>query len=100
VSPWFPRAVLLAGIVGMIVVRAPHIKRSTGIKVVKSGNTGLDGLFVAFVSVALLLPLLWMATSVLGFADYALHPIALGAGAVCVHGSDEAPDPWCLVAHS
>jgi protein-S-isoprenylcysteine O-methyltransferase Ste14 len=79
-NPWFAKAVLLAGILGMIAVRAPHIKRSTAIKVVKNHNGGLDGVFVALVTVGLLLPILWIATPVLAFADYEVHAGALVAG--------------------
>jgi protein-S-isoprenylcysteine O-methyltransferase Ste14 len=76
--------VLLAGIVGMIAVRAPHVRRSTTIRVVKNANNGLDGVFVVLVSLALVMPVLWMATSLLGFADYAPAPVALVAGALCI----------------
>ena len=82
-SPWYAKLVFFLGVIGMAIVRAPHIKRSTAIKVVKSRNDILDKALVAFVSLGLVLPLVWMTTSAIAIADYALRPIPFGAGVLC-----------------
>ncbi len=83
-NPWIAKAIILAGIVGMAVVRTPHIRRSTVIKVVANRKSTLDNVLVALVSIGLFLPLIWIATPVLAFADYPLRPISFGAGVICL----------------
>ncbi len=58
-NPWIAKAIILAGIVGMAVVRTPHIRRSTVIKVVANRKSTLDNVLVALVSIGLFLPLIW-----------------------------------------
>ena len=83
-NPWIAKAIILAGIVGMAVVRTPHIRRSTVIKVLANRKSTLDNVLVALVSIGLFLPLIWIATPVLAFADYPLRPISFGAGVICL----------------
>ena len=83
-NPWIAKAIILAGIVGMAVVRTPHIRRSTVIKVVANRKSTLDNVLVALVSIGLFLPLIWIATPVLAFADYPLRPISFSAGVICL----------------
>jgi len=83
--PWLVKAIVLVGIVGIVVVRAPHIRRSTAIKVVSNRKSTLDNILVVLVSIGLfLLPLIWIVTSVLAFAEYSLWPISFGAGVICL----------------
>jgi protein-S-isoprenylcysteine O-methyltransferase Ste14 len=83
-NPWIAKGIILAGIIGMAVIRTPHIRRSTVIKVVANRKSTLDSVLVALVSIGLFLPLIWIATPVLAFADYPLRPISFGAGVICL----------------
>ncbi len=83
-NPWFAKAAILAGIIGMAIVRAPHIRRSTAIKVVSRQKSVLDNLLVRLVPIGLFLPLIWIPTHALLFAEYSLWPIPFGAGVVCL----------------
>jgi len=83
-NDWFAKAVILAGVVGMAVIRAPHIRRSIGVKVLSKRNTVLDNVLVALVSLGLFLPLVWIVTPVLKFADYSLWAIPFAAGVICL----------------
>lgn len=75
-------ALLVAGVVGMMLVRAPHIRRSTRVRVASSHETRGDRLLVALVSLGLLLPAAWL-TGVLSFADTEASWLRLVAGGVC-----------------
>src|SRR4029453_485562 len=83
-NDWFAKAVILAGVVGMAVIRAPHIRRSIGVKVLSKRNTVLDNVLVALVSLGLFLPLVWIVTPVLKFADYSLWAIPFACGVICL----------------
>ena len=66
ISPLWATAYLLAAIVGFITVRHPHMRRSFGIKVAAHRRSTLDNVLVASVAIGfLLLPLIWMLSSVL-----------------------------------
>jgi protein-S-isoprenylcysteine O-methyltransferase Ste14 len=76
-------ALLIAGVVGMFLVRAPHIRRSTKVAVRTSHETRADRLLVGMVSLGLLLPAVWL-TGALSFADFAASNAQLAAGAACL----------------
>jgi len=86
VSICVAKAITVAGIVVMDVVRRPYMKRASALRVVANRTGMLDNTLVALVSVGFFLPVLWLATPVLAFADYALRPIPFGAGVVCLAG--------------
>ena len=75
-------ALLIAGVVGMMLVRAPHIRRSTKVRVAASHETRGDRVLVGLVSLGLLLPAAWL-TGVLSFADTATSVARLVAGGLC-----------------
>ena len=76
-------ALLIAGVVGMVVVRAPHIRRSTRIAIAASRETGVNRVLVALVSLGLVLPAAWLF-GVLSFADTAAPPARLALGAIAL----------------
>ena len=82
-NPWFAKTVFLLAIIGMVIVRAPHIRRSTEIKVVRSRRDTLDNVLVAGVSLGFLLPMIWMVAPVFARANYPLRPVPLIAGVMC-----------------
>jgi protein-S-isoprenylcysteine O-methyltransferase Ste14 len=80
VNPAYAKAVVLAASVAMVIIRAPHGRRSRTVKTLRSRKGGLEIvlLFVAWLS--FFLPLLWCFKPIFRFADYPLHPAALAAG--------------------
>jgi protein-S-isoprenylcysteine O-methyltransferase Ste14 len=90
-SPVLAKAIWLSSIVAVALVRGPHVRRSIRIKVRTSRQSLKDNVLVGAVSIGILLPLLWVATPVLAFADYSLQPFALTAGVLVLLG-----ELWCL----
>jgi protein-S-isoprenylcysteine O-methyltransferase Ste14 len=81
---WLAKALVIVGLAGMIVVRAPHIRRSTALKVVKTRRTTLDNVLVGLVGGGLFLPLVWVVSSALAFADYRFSSAQLVTGGFCL----------------
>lgn len=82
-NPWFAKAVIIAGSIAMVAIRAPHGQRSFKVKVVKSRKGALEIVLLTLAWIAFFLPLIWVATPVLAFADYPLRPLPLVAGTLC-----------------
>jgi len=79
-EPWIARvAVVLASIV-MVGIRAPHGHRSRGVRVAKSLKGTLEIVLLSLAWVSFFLPLFWVATPWLAFADYPLHPAPFAIG--------------------
>jgi protein-S-isoprenylcysteine O-methyltransferase Ste14 len=83
-NPWWAKAVILAGSIVMVLIRAPHGQRSRGVKVVKSRKGRLETILLVLVALGFLLPCVWIATPVLGFADYPLRAVPFAAGSLCL----------------
>ena len=83
-NPWIAKAVILAGIVVMMAIRAPHGRRSRGVKVARSYKTPLETILMILAWIGFLVPLIWVATPVFSFAEYPLRAGPLVAGAACL----------------
>src|SRR5438105_2205322 len=83
-SPWYAKAVVLAGTIVMMAIRAPHGQRSRAAKVVKDLKGRLEKALLAFVSVGFLLPLVWLVAPVFAFADYDSRPAPLVVGTLLI----------------
>ncbi len=83
-SLWVAKAIILLATIVMVAVRAPHGQRRRGIPAVKSRKGKLETVLLTTAWLAFFVPLIWIATPVLAFADYALRPVALLAGTVCL----------------
>jgi protein-S-isoprenylcysteine O-methyltransferase Ste14 len=81
-SSWWVKLAILASTVAMVAIRAPHGQRSRTIKVVKTRKSGLEIGLLIFATLAFLLPLAWIVSSVFSFADYPLHPANFIIGTV------------------
>jgi protein-S-isoprenylcysteine O-methyltransferase Ste14 len=81
---WFEKAVILAATVAMIAIRAPHGQRSRRLKVVVSRKGPLETVLLTAAWVGFLMPLVWIASPALSFADYPLHAAPFVAGVVCL----------------
>src|SRR5258706_16189909 len=64
----------------MVVIRAPHGQRSRGVKVVKSRKGKLEIFLLTLAWLGFFVPLLWIATRLLAFADFPLGPVPFIAG--------------------
>ncbi len=85
-NPWFGKATILASSIAMVLIRAPHGRRSRGVKVVRSGRGALELVVLTLAWLAFFVPLVWIAAPVFAFADYSLRPVPLSAGVVCLAG--------------
>jgi protein-S-isoprenylcysteine O-methyltransferase Ste14 len=83
-NPWFAKAAILLASIALVVIRAPHGKRSRGVPVAKSHQGLLEIVLLTIAWIAFFLPLIWIATSVFAFADYPLHWIPLVTGSLCL----------------
>jgi protein-S-isoprenylcysteine O-methyltransferase Ste14 len=86
-SPWIAKAVILAASIAMVIIRAPHGQRSRGVKVARSRRGTLEAVLLALAWLSFFVPLVWIATPLLGFADYPLRALPLLAGIVCLAAS-------------
>ncbi len=83
-NPWIPKALVLAGTVVMIAIRAPHGHRSRIVKVATSYKTPLETGLLLLAWIGFFVPLIWVASPVFAFAEYPLSTTSLGAGVTCL----------------
>jgi len=83
-NPSIARTLILAASVVMIVIRAPHGRRSRGVKVARSWKGPREAALLALAWIGFLVPLIWAVSPVFSFADYPLRPWPFGAGVVCL----------------
>jgi protein-S-isoprenylcysteine O-methyltransferase Ste14 len=84
VNVWVAKVIILLASIVMVAIRAPYGRRRRGIAAVRSNKGTLEIVLLTFAWVGFFLPLIWIATPVLAFANYALHPVPLLAGTVCL----------------
>src|SRR6185295_17573703 len=82
-NPWFAKAIVLAATVTMIAIRAPHGRRSRNVKVNTSHKTSLETGLLVLAWTGFFIPLIWLASPVLSFAEYPLRRGPLVAGVIC-----------------
>src|SRR5580704_17322316 len=83
-NPWIAKALVLAGTVVMIAIRAPHGHRSRIVKVATSYKTPLETGLLVLAWVGFFVPLIWVASPAFSFAEYALGTGPLVAGVMCL----------------
>ena len=83
-SLWVAKVIILLASIVMVAIRAPHGQRRRGIPAVRSRKGKLEIVLLTIAWLAFFLPLIWIATPVLAFADYALRPVPVLAGTVCL----------------
>src|SRR6478736_6800182 len=83
-NPWIAKALVLAGTVVMIAIRAPHGRRSRIVKVATSYKTPLETGLLVLAWIGFFVPLIWLASPAFSFAEYALGMGLLVAGVMCV----------------
>lgn len=82
-NPWFAKVVVLAASIMLVVIRAPHGRRSRNIKIATNRRGPLETVVLAAAWVGFLTPLIWLATPWLSFADYSLQPLPFALGVIC-----------------
>jgi len=80
---WISKAVILVGTLTLLAIRAPHGRRSRSVKVAKSHKTPLETGLLVLAWVGFFVPLIWLASPVLSFAEYPLTLGPLIAGVMC-----------------
>jgi protein-S-isoprenylcysteine O-methyltransferase Ste14 len=83
-NPWIAKAVILSASVAMVIIRAPHGSRSRTVKVAKSWKSTREIVVLALAWAGFFIPLVWVASPALSFADYPLRPAPLIAGTACL----------------
>ena len=83
-NPWIAKAAILAGTVVMVVIRAPHGRRSRGVKVARSCKGRREVALLTLAWTGFIVPLIWVVYPVFSFAEYSLRPWPLGAGVLCL----------------
>ena len=81
---WVTKVMILSAMIVMVAIRAPHGQRRRRIAAVRSRKGKLEIVLLTIAWFAFFVPLIWIATPVLAFADYALHPVPLVAGTMCL----------------
>jgi protein-S-isoprenylcysteine O-methyltransferase Ste14 len=81
-NPWWAKGLVIAASVVMVVIRAPHGHRSRTVKVKTSRKGAAERVLLTFAWVSFFIPIVWIASPWLGFADFELLPVPLVAGAV------------------
>src|SRR5215469_12818713 len=76
-NPAIAKLVILVATIAMIVIRAPHGRRSRMVPVERRRQSTLDLALLAFAWIAFASLLVWIATPVFSFADYPLHAVPL-----------------------
>jgi protein-S-isoprenylcysteine O-methyltransferase Ste14 len=82
-NPWIAKSVVLAATGVMMAIRGPHGQRSRSVKVAKSHKTPLETGLLVLAWVGFFVPLIWVASPALRFAEYPLRIGPLVAGVMC-----------------
>jgi len=83
-NPWIAKAVILAAMIVMVAIRALHGQRSRTVKVVKSRKGPLEVALLILAWLGFFVPLFWIASPLLSFADYPLRITPLLGGFACL----------------
>ncbi len=83
-NPLLAKVIVLVGALAIVVIPASIHHRDRQTKVVKNRKGPLERVLLALTSIGFFLALLWVATPVLGFADYSLRPVPFTAGISCL----------------
>jgi protein-S-isoprenylcysteine O-methyltransferase Ste14 len=80
---WFGKVAIVVAALAMIVIRAPHGKRSRERAVATSRRGTVELIVLTLAWIGFLVPLLWVVSPWLSVADFGPRPEALAGGALC-----------------
>jgi hypothetical protein len=83
-NPWVAKASIIVCTFAIIVVLAALHQQRGEVRVVRSRKGSLEIGLLALTSLGFFLPLAWVATPVLAFADYPLRPVFFVVGILCL----------------
>ena len=83
-NPWIAKTLILVAAAVMIVIRAPHGRRSRGVKVARSCKGRREVALLTLAWTGFIVPVIWVVSPVFSFAEYSLRPWPLGAGVLCL----------------
>ena len=84
-NPWIGKVVFLLGLVVFVAIRVPHDKRSKEAKISESRKGILETALLVLIGFGcFLIPLLFITTGVLSFADYCFGPLSMVSGSACL----------------
>jgi protein-S-isoprenylcysteine O-methyltransferase Ste14 len=84
-NPWIGKLAFLLGLVVSVAIRVPHDKRSKETKITESRKRTLEKTLLVLMGIGgFLLPLAFVISPLLSFADYPLRPLSLLGGIVCL----------------
>ena len=86
-NPWIAKAVILVASVVMVVIRAPHGRRSRGVKVARSRKGPREVTLLTLAWMGFLVPLIWVVSPFFSFAEYSLRPWPLGPESCASQGA-------------
>lgn len=81
-NPWIAKGVVLAASAAMVAIRAPHGHRSRTVKVAEDRKGGLEVALLVLAMLGFVVPLIWIVSPLLSFAEYPLRPVPLAGGIV------------------
>ncbi len=79
-NPWFAKAVVLLVTVALVAIPASVHRGRAAAPVAKSRKGAVERVLLALTTIGFVLPLIWVATPLLAFADYRLHAAPYAAG--------------------
>lgn len=84
-NPWIGKTVFLVGMVVCVAIRVPHDKRSKETKIAESRKGVLEKTLLVLMAITgFILPLIFMMSPLLSFADYSLRPLPFWSGVACL----------------
>ena len=81
-NPWYAKALVIAGTVAMVAIRAPHGHRSRAVPVARNARGALETVLLTVAWMSFFVPIVWIASDAFAFAECELRPTALVAGAL------------------
>lgn len=85
-NPWFAKSVVLAAIVVLIAIRAPHGQRSRKVRIVRSGVGAVEIALLILAWISFFVPIVWIATSAFDAAEFETRPAFFAVG-VALYGA-------------
>jgi protein-S-isoprenylcysteine O-methyltransferase Ste14 len=82
-NPWFAKAIVLASTLALVIIPA-SLHRGVAITVVKNRKGRTERLLLILTSLGFFLPIVWVGTPALAFADYPLRAVPWVAGNCCL----------------
>ncbi len=82
---WYGKVLLLVGLIITIIIRIPHDKQSQETKVTENRKGNLEKFLLPLMGIStMLLPIIFIATPLLSFANYELYLPAFVLGTICL----------------